>query len=197
MIKTFEEFDNYIIKNTGNITNEDLAEMLSTIALIWNHSILQTPMYNKFEQMCEFLDRNPWNFINVNNGMFDWSDNYDWDSLTKDDRIVIAELYKRVVNEFDLYNFPKMDDLDEVFTPIKDLTEVELTIDLDNKLMLFDINTIPSVKTFPDKKIKANFEEWDSITQEISPAINRILDLGYSCDFFIKSHGRVQLSVFV
>ncbi len=196
MIRTFEEFDNYIIKNKGNLTNEDLAEMLSTIALIWNHGVLATPMYNKFEQMCQFLDRNPWNFINVNN-MFDWSDNYDWDNLTEDDRQVISELYKRVVNEFDLNNFPKMDDLDEIFISIKELTEVELTIDLDNKLMIFDINTIPSVKTFPDKKIKANFEEWDSITQEISPARNRILDLGYSCDFFIKSHGQVQLSVFV
>lgn len=195
MIKTFEEFDSFILKKSDKISNEDLVQMLSTIALIWNHGDMNTPMYGKFEKMCRFLSGAPWNFIDTSD-FFDWSDDYNWNNLTGDDRRVIVDLYKRIVNEFSLYDFPKMDDLDEVFIPIKDLTEIELTLNLDEKKITIEVNTIPSVKTFMNaNKIKVNFEEWDSIVQEISPAINRILDLGYSCDFYLRSHGKVELVI--
>ena len=202
-LKIYEEFqspsyyDSQYDKS-GKWTNEDLVDMLSVIALIWNHGLDKKGGIRSFDMFTKMVDRfwdQPYGFIDESD-IFDWSDDYNWDSLTEDNREEIAKIYKDVYKEFSLGNFPDIDDIDSILLNIKDLTEIVLTISLDNCQLNFEINTTPSIKTFPTSAlIPFELDEWDSIVMEIKPAVERIKDLGYTCKTFMKPYNKIELQI--
>lgn len=201
-MKTFEEFQSpshYDAQydRSSKYTNEDLVDMLSVIALIWNHAYMDTlGVFDKFTKMVDRLWDEPYRFIDESGDLFDWSDDYNWNSLTDDNREEIAKIYKDVYKEFSLGDFPDMTDLDDVLWHIKDLTEIRFYISLSDKKFIFDVITTPSVKTFPNSNlIPFKLDEWDSIVNEIRPAVERMKDLGYTCETFIKPHNIIEIQV--
>jgi len=201
-MKTFEEFQSpshYDAQydRSSKYTNEDLVDMLSVIALIWNHAYMDTVgVFDKFTKMVDRLWDEPYRFIDESGDLFDWSDDYNWNSLTDDNREEIAKIYKDVYKEFSLGDFPDMDDLDDILWHIKDLTEIRFYISLGDKKFIFDVVTTPSVKTFPNSNlIPFKLDEWDSIVNEIRPAVERMRDLGYTCETFIKPHNIIEIEV--
>jgi len=201
-MKTFEEFQSpshYDAQydRSNKYTNEDLVDMLSVIALIWNHAYMDTVgVFDKFTKMVDRLWDEPYRFIDESGDLFDWSDDYNWNSLTDDNREEIAKIYKDVYKEFSLGDFPDMDDLDDILWHIKDLTEIRFYISLGDKKFIFDVITTPSVKTFPNSNlIPFKLDEWDSIVNEIRPAVERMRDLGYTCETFIKPHNIIEIEV--
>jgi hypothetical protein len=217
-LKIYEEFESPSYYDaqydkSGKWTNEDLVDMLSVIALIWNHGVNSASAnktidpnnkYQSFDKFTKMVDRffdEPFRFIN-DSDLFDWSDDYNWDSLTPDNREEIAKIYKDVYKEFSLGDFPDMDDIDDILVHLKDLTEVELTISLSDRAGLsrstlnFNIQTTPSIKTFPNANlIPFDLDEWDSIVMEIKPAVDRIKDLGYNCKIFMKPYNKIIIQV--
>ena len=127
-MKTFEEFQSPShydgqYDRSSKYTNEDLVDMLSVIALIWNHAYMDTlGVFDKFTKMVDRLWDEPYRFIDESGDLFDWSDDYNWNSLTDDNREEIAKIYKDVYKEFSLGDFPDMTDLDDILWHIKDLT---------------------------------------------------------------------------
>ena len=201
-MKTFEEFQSpshYDAQydRSSKYTNEDLVDMLSVIALIWNHAYMDTlGVFDKFTKMVDRLWDEPYRFIDESGDLFDWSDDYNWNSLTDDNREEIAKIYKDVYKEFSLGDFPDMTDLDDILWHIKDLTEIRFYISLSDKKFIFDVITTPSVKTFPNSNlIPFKLDEWDSIVNEIRPAVERMKDLGYTCEAFIKPHNIIEIQV--
>lgn len=201
-MKTFEEFQSpshYDAQydRSSKYTNEDLVDMLSVIALIWNHAYMDTlGVFDKFTKMVDRLWDEPYRFIDESGDLFDWSDDYNWNSLTDDNREEIAKIYKDVYKEFSLGDFPDMTDLDDILWHIKDLTEIRFYISLSDKKFIFDVITTPSVKTFPNSNlIPFKLDEWDSIVNEIRPAVERMKDLGYTCETFIKPHNIIEIQV--
>ena len=201
-MKTFEEFQSpshYDAQydRSNKYTNEDLVDMLSVIALIWNHAYMDTlGVFDKFTKMVDRLWDEPYRFIDESGDLFDWSDDYNWNSLTDDNREEIAKIYKDVYKEFSLGDFPDMTDLDDILWHIKDLTEIRFYISLSDKKFIFDVITTPSVKTFPNSNlIPFKLDEWDSIVNEIRPAVERMKDLGYTCETFIKPHNIIEIQV--
>jgi hypothetical protein len=201
-MKTFEEFQSpshYYAQydRSSKYTNEDLVDMLSVIALIWNHAYMDTlGVFDKFTKMVDRLWDEPYRFIDESGDLFDWSDDYNWNSLTDDNREEIAKIYKDVYKEFSLGDFPDMTDLDDILWHIKDLTEIRFYISLSDKKFIFDVITTPSVKTFPNSNlIPFKLDEWDSIVNEIRPAVERMKDLGYTCETFIKPHNIIEIQV--
>ena len=201
-MKTFEEFQSpshYDAQydRSNKYTNEDLVDMLSVIALIWNHAYMDTVgVFDKFTKMVDRLWDEPYRFIDESGDLFDWSDDYNWNSLTDDNREEIAKIYKDVYKEFSLGDFPDMTDLDDILWHIKDLTEIRFYISLSDKKFIFDVITTPSVKTFPNSNlIPFKLDEWDSIVNEIRPAVERMKDLGYTCETFIKPHNIIEIQV--
>ena len=201
-MKTFEEFQSpshYDAQydKSNKYTNEDLVDMLSVIALIWNHAYMDTlGVFDKFTKMVDRLWDEPYRFIDESGDLFDWSDDYNWNSLTDDNREEIAKIYKDVYKEFSLGDFPDMTDLDDILWHIKDLTEIRFYISLSDKKFIFDVITTPSVKTFPNSNlIPFKLDEWDSIVNEIRPAVERMKDLGYTCETFIKPHNIIEIQV--
>jgi hypothetical protein len=201
-MKTFEEFkspSHYDAQydRSSKYTNEDLVDMLSVIALIWNHAYMDTVgVFDKFTKMVDRLWDEPYRFIDESGDLFDWSDDYNWNSLTDDNREEIAKIYKDVYKEFSLGDFPDMDDLDDILWHIKDLTEIRFYISLGDRKFIFDVITTPSVKTFPNSNlIPFKLDEWDSIVNEIRPAVERMKDLGYTCETFIKPHNIIEIQV--
>jgi hypothetical protein len=201
-MKTFEEFQSpshYDAQydRSNKYTNEDLVDMLSVIALIWNHAYMDTVgVFDKFAKMVDRLWDEPYRFIDESGDLFDWSDDYNWNSLTDDNREEIAKIYKDVYKEFSLGDFPDMDDLDDILWHIKDLTEIRFYISLGDRKFIFDVVTTPSVKTFPNSNlIPFKLDEWDSIVNEIRPAVGRMRDLGYTCETFIKPHNIIEIQV--
>lgn len=200
MIKLFEEF----ILPKNNVSDQELVDMLSTIALLWNHSNTKSDKFDEFTKLADVFHDEPYNFITPDDGLFDWNDDYDFGRLTSENRTQIVNTYRTIFNRMQLIDFPDMDDIDDILSPIKDLTEVQLTIYLDEKKFSFDINTIPFVRLFPDiNNIKIDFqpgnqiETWNSITSEIYPAYQRILDIGYDCELYLKKMGHYELKVSV
>ncbi len=201
-MKTIEEFQSpshYDAQydRSSKYTNEDLVDMLSVIALIWNHAYMDTlGVFDKFTKMVDRLWDEPYRFIDESGDLFDWSDDYNWNSLTDDNREEIAKIYKDVYKEFSLGDFPDMTDLDDILWHIKDLTEIRFYISLSDKKFIFDVITTPSVKTFPNSNlIPFKLDEWDSIVNEIRPAVERMKDLGYTCETFIKPHNIIEIQV--
>ena len=201
-MKTFEEFQSpshYDAQydRSSKYTNEDLVDMLSVIALIWNHAYMDTVgVFDKFTKMVDRLWDEPYRFIDESGDLFDWSDDYNWNSLTDDNREEIAKIYKDVYKEFSLGDFPDMDDIDDILVHLKDLTEVELTIPLNDRALNFEVQTTPSIKTFPNANlIPFDLDEWDSIVMEIKPAVERIKDLGYNCKIFMKPYNKILIRV--
>ena len=199
-MKTFEEFQSPShydgqYDRSSKYTNEDLVDMLSVIALIWNHAY-NVGVFDKFTKMVDRLWDEPYRFIDESGDLFDWSDDYNWNSLTDDNREEIAKIYKDVYKEFGLGDFPDMTDLDDILWHIKDLTEIRFYISLSDKKFIFDVITTPSVKTFPNSNlIPFKLDEWDSIVNEIRPAVERMKDLGYTCETFIKPHNIIEIQV--
>lgn len=201
-LKIYEEFQSPSYYDSGydksgKWTNEDLSQMLSVIALIWNHAYMDTlGVFDKFTKMVDRLWDEPYRFIDESGDLFDWSDDYNWNSLTDDNREEIAKIYKDVYKEFSLGDFPDMTDLDDILWHIKDLTEIRFYISLSDKKFIFDVITTPSVKTFPNSNlIPFKLDEWDSIVNEIRPAVERMKDLGYTCETFIKPHNIIEIQV--
>jgi len=202
-LKIYEEFESPSYYDSGydksgKWTNEDLSHMLSVIALIWNHGLNKKDGIQSFDKFTKMVDRffdQPYGFIN-DSGLFVWSDDYNWNSLTSDNREEIAKIYKDVYKEFSLGNFPDMDDIDDILVHLKDLTEVELTIPLSDRALDFEVQTTPSIKTFPNSDlIPFDLDEWDSIAMEIKPAVERIKDLGYNCKIFMKPYNKILIRV--
>ncbi len=206
MIKMFEEFTNspeYFEKSfdkSSKFSNEDLVEMLSVLALIYHHGQFGK-FYGQYENMIGLLYKEPFNFLTTEDE-FGWSDDYNWSLLTDDNREQIFQIYKSVYKQFELGKFPLMDELDEIMLPLKELTEVDLLLNLENKEIIFTIDVLPFIKGFPDRdNIKVDLQPgdsikiWDSIISEILPAYNRITDLGYECELYMKSHGKYELRV--
>jgi hypothetical protein len=153
-------------------------------------------VFDKFTKMVDRLWDEPYRFIDESGDLFDWSDDYNWNSLTDDNREEIAKIYKDVYKEFSLGDFPDMTDLDDILWHIKDLTEIRFYISLSDKKFIFDVITTPSVKTFPNSNlIPFKLDEWDSIVNEIRPAVERMKDLGYTCETFIKPHNIIEIQV--
>ena len=202
-LKIYEEFQSPSYYDaqydkSNKYTNEDLSQMLSVIALIWNHGLNNKDGIQSFDKFTKMVDRffdEPFRFIN-DSGLFNWSDDYNWDSLTDDNREEIAKIYKDVYKEFGLGDFPDMYDIHPILLSIKDFTEVELTISLNDRTLNFDVNTTPSIKTFMNSDlIPFDLNEWDSIAMEIKPAVERIKDLGYNCKTFMKPYNKILIQV--
>ena len=89
-LKIYEEFQSPSYYDSGydksgKWTNEDLSQMLSVIALIWNHGLNNKDGIQSFDKFTKMVDRffdEPFRFIN-DSGLFNWSDDYNWDSLTE------------------------------------------------------------------------------------------------------------------
>jgi len=188
MIKTFESFN----KITGyKFTDEQVSEMLTNIQLIYNYSYPITEMesiVNKSYLLSQFIDRDQ---------LFDIPENFDTDSLSDEDRNEIATLYNRIYTKYELGNMADIDDIHSILLPIIDLTEVEFTIRLDTKVILFEIDVMPGVKTIPNpKRIEFGIDEYDNIVSEIKPAVKRIQDLGYKVVTFVGEKScRIMIEV--
>lgn len=198
MIKLFEEF----ITPKNDVSDQELANMLSTIALLWNHSKTKSEKFDEFTKLADVFYDEPYNFITTDDGLFDWSDDFDFGRLTAENRLQIVNTYRTIFNRMQLVDFPDMDDLDSILAPIKDFTEVRLTIDLDEKIFAFEFSSVPFVKRYPDiNNIKIDLqpdnqiETWNSIVSEIYPSYQRILDLGYECELYLKKFGNYELRV--
>jgi hypothetical protein len=112
------------------------------------------------------------------------------------DKIEIVEAYHKIEMRYRISEFPDIDKINEIFLDLSEITNLDFVIDLKKKNIVYTINTIPSVKYFPDmNNIKFDINEWDSIIQEIKPAIGRIEDLGYGVETFIKTHGNISLII--
>ena len=105
-----------------------------------------------------------------------------------------ARLYKEAQYLNDVGNY--LDTELATFYTRKDLTEVELTIPLNDRALNFEVQTTPSIKTFPNANlIPFDLDEWDSIVMEIKPAVERIKDLGYNCKIFMKPYNKILIRV--
>ena len=97
---------------------------------------------------------------------------------------------------YKISELPDLDKLNEVLLDIFEITNIDFVIDLKKKTIEYNINTIPSVKYFPNvDNIKFDINEWDSIVQEIKPAVGRIEDLGYNVEAFFRAHGKISIVI--
>jgi hypothetical protein len=121
--------------------------------------------------------------------------------ISDEDKKLFIKCYNELDKELNLDSIPDYFDLNIFFLDLSDIKDgsysiVTSTIRSDIKSIQFDINTIPSVRTFPDRKrIEFNIQEWDSISQEILPIVNRIKDAGYKVKSYLLTHGIIQLLV--
>lgn len=58
------------------------------------------------------------------------------------------------------------------------------------------VDMLSVIAPFPNSNlIPFKLDEWDSIVNEIRPAVERMKDLGYTCETFIKPHNIIEIQV--
>ncbi len=180
MIKTFESF------NKG----DNFLEILDGIRLLYNDS------YPGIGNQLEGIDDVLYYTIMDDDNLFRESSDINIDSIEKSDKYMLTTLYNELYNQYELDRFPDFNKINEILLHITDITEVDFCILLESKSITYDIDTIPGVKTFPDRdKIEFDIDEWDSIVNEIKPSVKRIEDLGYKVITTMGSSGKIKLTI--
>jgi hypothetical protein len=189
MIKTFESFKKIEISSSSQITDDLFKYCYDRVVILNNDS---TPI----GAIDDFI-------YEVNPNFLDGELFIPFDELeftpSFSDRMKIVDIYEKAEMRYKISELPDLDKLNEIFLDISELSNVSepnFVIDLKKKTAEYSINTIPSVKYFPNlENIKFDINEWDSIVQEIKPAIGRIEDLGYNVETFIRSHGKISIVI--
>ena len=180
MIKTFESF------NKGN----NFLDILNGIRLLYNDS------YPGIGNQLDGIDDVLYYTIMDDDNLFREPNDINIDSIEKSDKDMLINLYNELYNQYKLDEFPDFNKTNEILLHITDITEVDFCILLESKSLTYDIDTIPGVKTFPNRdKIEFNIDEWDSIINEIKPSVKRIEDLGYNVVTTMGSHGKIKLTI--
>jgi hypothetical protein len=187
MIKTFEAFKKIEISSSSQITDELFRYCYDKITILNNDT---TPI----GELDDLLSKINVNFFEPDNLIIPFDDLEFTPSMP--DKIEVVDAYEKIEMRYKISEFPDSDKINEIFLDISEITNLDFSIDLKKKNIVYTINTIPSVKYFPNvDNIKIDINEWDSIIQEIKPAIGRIEDLGYGVETFIKTHGNISLII--
>ncbi|NDF16454.1 MAG: hypothetical protein EB079_00595 [Verrucomicrobia bacterium] len=187
MIKTFEAFKKIEIESSSQITDELFRYCYDKITILNNDT---TPI----GELDDLLSK-------INDNFFEGDclitpfDELDFEPSISD-KIDIVDAYEKIEMRYKISELPDLDKLNEVLLDIFEITNIDFVIDLKKKTIEYNINTIPSVKYFPNvDNIKFDINEWDSIVQEIKPAVGRIEDLGYNVEAFFRAHGKISIVI--
>jgi hypothetical protein len=123
-------------------------------------------------------------------------------NISEKDKELVLKCYHEIDRVYSLKSFPDYFKLEEYFLRLMDIKDVsgdsivDFTILMQEKMIKFTINTIPSVRYFMDKdKTEFEIEEWDSITQEILPICERIKSSGYGIKTYLTDKGRISILI--
>jgi hypothetical protein len=191
MIKTFESFN--------KSDSQTVQDVLQEIELVYNHSSVGDSSgtnaldkivadYFKGTQMINWFEPS---------GIFLLPKTY---TLSLDEKFQVVKLYEKLNKDFHLNNLPDIDDVDEILIPISHLTDIEMTIFLNNTLsnpyIRWIIDTNPGLKiNSSNDENRIDLDKFDEIFSEVKPSVGRIKDLGYGVDITMNKFNDVILYV--
>lgn len=119
--------------------------------------------------------------------------------ITEEDKSNIIKLYKSIYDEYDLGDFPDLDDLLILFEELLELSpESWFSILLNKKQIQFVINLAPDVKYYPkDTDLKINYELFNEVSSELNVFIQRSNQMGYNVETYLASDFHSKIKVII
>jgi hypothetical protein len=122
--------------------------------------------------------------------------------ISEGDKKLVIDCYNEINNEYNLDSIPDYFDIERFFLDLMDIKDpignsiVSFSYLFKDKTIRFEINTIPSVRYFPNKdKTEFDVKEWDEISQEILPICSRLKDAGYKLKTYLTHFGNIVILI--
>jgi hypothetical protein len=116
--------------------------------------------------------------------------------ITKEDKKNVIKLYSEIYKEYDLGNFPELDDLLIIFEDLLQKSNDNwFSILLNEKKIQFVIH-LPDVKHYPkDTSIEFNWNNFNENSSELNVAISRLIGYGYKVETYINNYFIIKVNV--